>query len=286
MNSQLVKNINEIFHDIESRNYDERHPEIIIGEKKWWNQLSNKYIKNETKKSRIMLDIATGNGFVPNIVLNYLNDGDKIIGHDLSLEMLKQSKIKIKNNNFHTIQGDAEKLPFKDKSLDIVTVNTAIHHFPDLQSSLQEIDRVLKKEGILIVGREPNKKFFDSSIVKMLTRIYNFVWGIKMDKDMRDEINKKLKEKGLIDKNLSNKEIIEFVEYNSIPEHDGVRSTDDSFSPDTLLEYFKDYEILEYTTISTFIYRSILPFKDTLNKILKKILNNEGSMFSIILKKK
>ena len=284
--TELVKEINKIFHDIESRNYDERHPEIIFGEKEWWNQLSNRYIKNETKKPRILLDIATGNGFVPNIALKHLNNKDKTIGYDISLDMLKQAKIKINNHNFNAIQGDAEKLPFKNKSIDIVTINTAIHHFPNLQISLKEIDRVIKSRGILIIGREPNKKFFDSSIVKILTKIYNIIWGIKMDKKMKNEINQKLKEKGLINKDLSKKEIIGFVEYNSIPEHQGIKSSDDNFSSETLLNFFKNYEALESTTISTFIYRSPLPFKNTLNRIIKKALNNQGSMFSLILKKK
>lgn len=50
---------------------------------------------------------------------------------------------------FSFIGGMAEFLPFADKSVDVVTFITSLDHVIDVDSSLREVERVLKDDGIM-----------------------------------------------------------------------------------------------------------------------------------------
>jgi demethylmenaquinone methyltransferase/2-methoxy-6-polyprenyl-1,4-benzoquinol methylase len=54
--------------------------------------------------------------------------------------------------------GTAEALPFKDAEFDAVMIGEALHHFDDIERSMEEITRVLKSEGrIFIYDFDPSK---------------------------------------------------------------------------------------------------------------------------------
>lgn len=52
----------------------------------------------------------------------------------------------------HIAQGFAEDLPFKDKQYDVVFSSHVLEHVNDEQQSLREMKRVLKDDGVLIIG--------------------------------------------------------------------------------------------------------------------------------------
>jgi SAM-dependent methyltransferase len=57
------------------------------------------------------------------------------------------------------IKADARKLPFPDKSFDVVFAGHVLHHIPkDLDKAVKEIRRVLKPDG-KFYGEEPNGKW-------------------------------------------------------------------------------------------------------------------------------
>jgi len=72
----------------------------------------------------------------------------KVIYSDISLEMLKQGKLR------SGVNLDASSLPFKDESFDVITSIAMFHHLPtkkDRLNFLKEIRRVLKPGGISII---------------------------------------------------------------------------------------------------------------------------------------
>ena len=58
----------------------------------------------------------------------------------------------IEDKNFKILKGVGENLPFQDRYFDVVFSNHVLEHVEDTSMVLQEIRRVLKKDGILILG--------------------------------------------------------------------------------------------------------------------------------------
>lgn len=109
------------------------------------------------KDGDILLDVGCGEGrHVIHACLEYKITG---IGVDLSLKDLTTAYEKFlpfKNYNleshFSLQQTDATRLPFADNSIDRIICSEVLEHIFPYQQVLQEIQRVLKPEGILAVS--------------------------------------------------------------------------------------------------------------------------------------
>lgn len=59
-------------------------------------------------------------------------------------------------NQGRFIRCDAEELPFEDNFFDAVLISAAFHHLPNMHRALEEMKRVVKSRGLVILGVEPN----------------------------------------------------------------------------------------------------------------------------------
>ena len=113
--------------------------------------------KTNLKKHAKVLEIACGGGQF-GLTLVKTADVD-YTGLDLMPELIADAKkraIKEKiRANF--LVGDAHKLPFEDKSFDLVVITYSLHHFPkeSLDQVTNEVHRVLKPGGYYYT-LEPN----------------------------------------------------------------------------------------------------------------------------------
>lgn len=109
------------------------------------------YIYND-KPQGIVLDLGCGTG---RYTIDLLNQSTRVIGLDLSPKMVKIAKKKLgKNsplNHVDFLLGDAEKLPFKRYSFDTIICVRVIQHVPDLQKFVNELARILKQDGKVII---------------------------------------------------------------------------------------------------------------------------------------
>ena len=116
-----------------------------------WRKKAIKKIEDSAPK--FILDIATGTADLAIEASNI--PSVNITGLDLSEKMLEIGKEKIKKRNLQkTIQlqkGDAENLPFKDNSFDVVMVAFGVRNFENLNKGLSEMNRVLKPNGKLMI---------------------------------------------------------------------------------------------------------------------------------------
>ncbi len=92
-----------------------------------------------------LLDIGTGNGEIA----CYLGEHYDVI----SVDVTDQREV---YDGFTFIQFDGEKLPFSDKSFDIVVSNHVIEHMANADKHLSEMGRVLKDSGIAYLAT-PNR---------------------------------------------------------------------------------------------------------------------------------
>ncbi|MFA4887701.1 MAG: class I SAM-dependent methyltransferase [Candidatus Nanoarchaeia archaeon] len=97
-------------------------------------------------KEKYVLDVGCFNGFISQKIQE---KGNKVIGIEFSKEAVKLTKAKGVECIQHNIEK--KKLPFKDKTFDIVFLGEVIEHIFDTDKLLQESCRVLKDEGELVL---------------------------------------------------------------------------------------------------------------------------------------
>lgn len=120
---------------------DEMHLELIL-----------KYIQ-VTPGMRI-LDLGTGSGYLA-FPFAKKHTQAEVVGLDIVEKTLatNQRKAKLEGiNNLHFVSYEGMKFPFEDNSFDLVITRYALHHFPEINDTFHEINRVLKNDGILFLS--------------------------------------------------------------------------------------------------------------------------------------
>jgi len=119
-----------------------------------------------------VLDVATGTADVAIMTCKILHP-KKIIGIDISEGMLELGRKKIEKQHLQQFielqNGDSETINFPDNFFDAITVAFGVRNFQNLEKGLQEMLRVLKPGGKLVVLEfsRPNKKIF-----RLLCNVY------------------------------------------------------------------------------------------------------------------
>jgi demethylmenaquinone methyltransferase/2-methoxy-6-polyprenyl-1,4-benzoquinol methylase len=134
-----------------SKSYDLLNRIITLGIDVLWRKRVVKLLEKEKPNS--LLDIATGTG---DLVIELAKlKADKIIGLDISLGMLEIGRQKVKKKQLESriemLLGDSEALLFGDHTFDGVTIAFGVRNFDNLDLCLQEIFRVLKSNGTLVI---------------------------------------------------------------------------------------------------------------------------------------
>lgn len=132
-------------------------------------------------KQRI-LDIACGTGLFASFLFDY-NKKLKISGIDNSPGMIKTARKKKSYIDWKV--ACAEKIPYEDNTFDVVTCTTAFHHFQDQQKSIEEMYRVLKPGGIVVIVDGDVNRFLGWVIYKIFIKIqerriyHQYAYGMK-----------------------------------------------------------------------------------------------------------
>ncbi len=140
-----VKSINAAYHDREAAFYDDMH--LHVREEV---PLLQSVLRDLEPEEKVVLDVATGTGFLA----RQLPPSCKLMCLDISVGMLE--RVRMIRPHGVMLHGDAEQLPVRSESVDIVTISSALHHLPSPQRALAEMQRVLKPGGRLLVFHEPH----------------------------------------------------------------------------------------------------------------------------------
>jgi len=217
METEIIKKINECFHDEEAQSFHKRHEERIGEESEFYKKLF-KTFSRENKESIKVLDIASGTGLVAAALPE---SGFRVVCADISDEMLKVAKEKLKAiKGIDYIKCDAEKLPFENETFDMITCNAAMHHFPSVEKFTEEVKRVLSLAGTLVISFESNRRFWTTKPISLIYRLLTKI-NISAKKDtigydrICERVNKNLMKEGIVDRPLSKSELLRYVDIHS-----------------------------------------------------------------------
>ncbi|MBZ0180293.1 MAG: methyltransferase domain-containing protein [Melioribacteraceae bacterium] len=124
------------------------------------------------KNNPSVIDLGSGVGDVTRILQKYTSK--RIIGLDITdFRRLENKEI----DYFDFIIGDCKNLPFSDNTFETVTVLWTLHHISDPFIVLQEINRILKPTGQLIILEDLIER--DNALNKWTTQIYDKIINLE-----------------------------------------------------------------------------------------------------------
>jgi len=140
----------EMFDNI-SPKYDLLNRTLSLGIDVLWRKKAIKMLKADNPQ--LILDVATGTA---DLALEALSlKPQRIIGVDISEGMLEVGRQKIAklhlNDKIELAYGDSENLNFPENTFDAVMVSFGVRNFENLEKGLENIHRVLKKDGQIMV---------------------------------------------------------------------------------------------------------------------------------------
>jgi len=192
-------------------------------EKTFWNSFAKKYdgfinnnvsktyrtildhLAHDTKMTKNLLEIATGTGI---IALKLSDQISEIIAIDIAPEMIRIAKEKCIQKSVSNIDfriGDSCNLEFQDKTFDTIIASNVLHLLFEPNLALQEMKRVLKDDGQIIIPTYCHGANFKSHIISRLMGFAGFKartrWTLTTFRDfVRNNKFKIIKEDVIIDK--------------------------------------------------------------------------------------
>lgn len=138
------------------------------------------------KKGETVLDLGSGAGFDCFLAAKKVGDKGKVIGIDMTPEMIKKARQNAEKGNYKNVEfklGEIENLPIEDNSIDVIISNCVVNLSPDKQKVFKEAFRVLKPRGRLMVSDLVLRKELPAAIRKSVEAYVGCISGAALRED-------------------------------------------------------------------------------------------------------
>jgi len=145
------------------------------------------------KKGEVVLDLGSGAGFDCFLAAERVGPEGKVIGVDMTPEMLEKARENAEKDNVNNIEfrlGEIENLPVADGVVDIIISNCVINLSTDKSRVFSEAFRVLKPGGRIMVSDIVLTRELPDAIRKNVSAYVGCISGAVMKEDYLDAVSK------------------------------------------------------------------------------------------------
>ena len=174
--------VKEVFNKVFDK-YDLMNDFISLGIHRRWKKDFIQMLNPTSKKK--LIDVGCGTGDIANLYIKLTNNNTRILCIDPNKKMIEEGKKKlIKHKNIIWKVGCAEDLKVEDNTYDFYTISFGLRNTKDLNKSLSEAYRVLKKGGRFLCLEfskieNANLEFIYKNYSKIIPFIGQFIVGDK-----------------------------------------------------------------------------------------------------------
>lgn len=164
------------------------------------------------KEGETVVDLGSGAGIDVFLASRRVGDNGRVIGIDMTEEMLKRARKNVKNGNFTNIEfklGDIEKIPLEDNVADCVISNCVINLAQDKQKVFNEAFRILKSGGRLMVS----DMVLLSDLPEKISRSAEMYAGCVAGALKRNDYIAKIKNAGFKNVSVIKEDPVRFLDY-------------------------------------------------------------------------
>ncbi|MDK9699699.1 MAG: class I SAM-dependent methyltransferase [bacterium] len=128
-----------------------------------------------------LLDVATGHGGFLFQLLDWFPNGKSFLGIDLLPKAIEHAKNTIATDERYRVEVvDAHAMDYPSESFDVVAISNSLHHMLVPSTVLNEMYRVLHRNGLLIVF----EMFSNEQTETQMTHVLFHRWWAKVDSEL------------------------------------------------------------------------------------------------------
>ncbi len=120
--------------------------------------------RHQWRGDEFALDAGCGPGIYLDGILNHIPNG-KLVSFDLSEGMIRKAHSHQRSAETDLLVGDLQAIPFADHTFDVVLANHVLFHVEEFDTTVREIHRVLKPNGVLIAATNSHLSMAEFSIL-------------------------------------------------------------------------------------------------------------------------